>query len=164
MCAVTSLMIGAPVHPGFQPIVANLSALFVAKMRQTSSWSSPSMVTQNAPALWILGQIDEFLSGRNQTSGGSSDTDVNDPIAKPTGEPSNTAITITTPVGKWPSTCRNFALSKAVTASDDRAAVRGYPNETVRPSEAAMISFGTPLPLRTLIARSSMRSTASSPW
>src|SRR4051794_2254192 len=163
MCAVTSLMIGAPVRPGFHPIVANLSALFVAKMRQTSSWSSPRMFTQNAPALWIFGQLDDDLSGRKPTSGGSSDTDVNDPIARPTGDPSNTAGTITTPGGEWPGTCPNFALSKAVTSGDDRAPVAGYPNETVRPSDAAMISFGTPVPLRTLIARSSMRSTASSP-
>lgn len=38
--------------------------------------------------------------------GGSSDTEVNDPIVKPTGSPSCSPDTIVTPVGKCPSTVR----------------------------------------------------------
>src|SRR3954447_23020583 len=102
--AGTSLRIGAPVRPGFQPMVANLSEPLLAKTRHTSSWSSPSTFTANEPAFSMCGQLDDVLPGRKPTSGGSSDADVNDPTASPYGAPSSTAVTITTPVGKWPRT------------------------------------------------------------
>jgi hypothetical protein len=48
-----------------------------------------------------LGQLLEFLSGMKQTSGGSSDTELNEPIAIPAGLPSASIPVITaTPVGK----------------------------------------------------------------
>ena len=54
----------------------------------------------------------EVTIGRNPTSGGSSDTDVNDPMVNPTGVPSaEQAVTTVTPVGKWPSTWRNCDAS-----------------------------------------------------
>src|SRR4051794_1082151 len=111
-------MIGAPVRPGRQPTVANLSAPLLANTRHTSSWSSPRMFTQKAPAASMRGQLDEVFPGRNATSGGSSDTEGKDPMAKPAGcRSSPTAVTTTTPVGKWPSTWRNFASSNVDTCS-----------------------------------------------
>src|SRR3954451_22549046 len=98
--AITSLMTGAPVRPGRHPIDANLSAPLLANTRQMSSWSSPRMFTQNAPADSMRGQLDEALPGKNATSGGSSETDENEPMARPAGSPSSPmAVTTTTPVG-----------------------------------------------------------------
>jgi hypothetical protein len=97
--AITSLMTGAPVRPGRQPMEANLSPPLPAKTRQMSSWSSPRMLTQKVPAASISGQLDELLPGKKATRGGSSDTDVKEPMARPAGRPSLMAVTTTTPVG-----------------------------------------------------------------
>ena len=70
------------------------------------------MFTQNAPAASIFGQLEEFRAGKKATSGGSSDTEANDPTASPTGPSSVSAVITVTPVGKWPSTWRNLAESK----------------------------------------------------
>ena len=42
--------------------------------------------------------------GRNPTSGGSRETEVNDPIVNPTGASPSMPVMIVTPVGKCPST------------------------------------------------------------
>src|SRR5690349_16102558 len=66
------------------------------------------MLTQNFPARSILGQLVELLSGKKATSGGWSDTDVNEPTTKPARDPSRcVAVTTQTPVGYCPSTWRN---------------------------------------------------------
>ena len=41
------------------------------------------MFTQNVPACLMCGQLDELLPGQNATSGGSSDTEVNEPDGEP---------------------------------------------------------------------------------
>ena len=48
----------------------------------------------------MCGQLVDVLPGQNATSGGSSDTEVNEPTARPTGLWSGAAVTIVTPVGK----------------------------------------------------------------
>src|SRR6266700_973354 len=67
---------------------------------------------QNAPAAAILGQVSEVPGGRIATSGGSSDTEVNDRTDIPAGTPSQRAVTMTRPAGKWPSTRRNQSSRK----------------------------------------------------
>ena len=52
------------------------------------------------------GQLDEVFWGQNSTSGGSSETDENEPMAMPTGWPSLVPVMIVTPVGKCPRTLR----------------------------------------------------------
>jgi hypothetical protein len=47
----------------------------------------------------IRGHVDEERAGQNATSGGSSDTDVNELHAMPCSSPSCTVVTTTTPVG-----------------------------------------------------------------
>src|SRR5688572_8598863 len=89
---------GAPEPAGVHPRPVNLSSALDANRRQTSSWCSERMFTQNAPATSILGHDVEPLSGKNATSGGSSDTDANEPTARPTGTPSGAAVTTVTPV------------------------------------------------------------------
>src|SRR5215211_7287771 len=78
-----------------------------------SPWSAAITFTQKWPCRSMLGQEEDVLAGRNATSGGSSDTDVNEPMAKPTGLPSSMAVTTVTPVGNAPSTLRKWAGSWA---------------------------------------------------
>src|SRR3954453_5283995 len=93
--------IGDPELAGCQARSANLSPPFIANARQTDSCSAPRMLTQNDPESRNFGHDDELLSGMNATSGGSSDTDENDPTAIPAGLPS-ASLRVTTgyPVGK----------------------------------------------------------------
>src|SRR4051794_3949605 len=69
------------------------------------------MFTANAPDAWIRGHVVELRAAQKSTSGGSSDTDVNEFAAIPTGSPSSTAVITVTPVAKCPSTARNWASS-----------------------------------------------------
>ena len=83
-----------------------------AKRLQTDSWSAPRMLTQKEPARSTFGQLVEDLSGKNATIGGSSDTDVNEPMTIPAGPVSGwTAVTTHTPVGYCPRTVRNHPES-----------------------------------------------------
>src|SRR5437016_5049500 len=70
------------------------------------------MFTQNTPAARMRGQLDDVLPGQNNTSGGSSDNEVNEPTAKPTGPAWSAAVMTVTPVGKCPSVWRYCAWSK----------------------------------------------------
>ncbi len=70
------------------------------------------MFTQNAPALAMRGQLVELRAGARITIGGSSESAANDWHVKPTGTPSSSAVTMVTPVAKWPSTSRNRAWSR----------------------------------------------------
>ena len=68
----------------------------------------------------MAGQRSESIIGRNPTSGGSSDTEVNEPMVNPTGVPSAVvAVTTVTPVGKWPSTWRKSDGSIDMAATVD---------------------------------------------
>ena len=64
---------------------ANRSAPFCANRRQTSSPSSSRMFAAHLPAAWMRGHVVDDFAAQNSTSGGSSDTDVNELHAMPTG-------------------------------------------------------------------------------
>ena len=84
-----------------------------ANWRHRCSWSAPSTLAQKWPALRMRGhELDDF-AGQNSTSGGSSDSDVNDCAVRPTGIPSSMAVMIVMPVQKCPSTVRMAASSRA---------------------------------------------------
>ena len=51
-------------------------------------WSLARTLTQKCPARSIIGQVEEPLSGRKPTSGGSSETEEKVPTIRPTGSPS----------------------------------------------------------------------------
>src|SRR5580692_11997015 len=70
------------------------------------------MLTQNAPALAIRGQLVELLAGASNTIGGSIDRAEKAWQEKPTGTPSSSAVTMVMPVAKCPSTSRNRAWSR----------------------------------------------------
>ena len=57
-------------------------------------------MTQNFPPAAIACHVSLAIWGRNPTSGGSSDTDVNDPIVNPAGTSPAQPVTMVTPVGK----------------------------------------------------------------
>ena len=69
------------------------------------------MLTQKARAPSMLGQLRASRITVKATSGGSSDTDVNDPTVSPAGAPSWTAVTTATPVGTWPMIRRKWPWS-----------------------------------------------------
>src|SRR6056297_550733 len=59
-------------------------------------------------------QVSEPTCGRNPTIGGSSDTEVNEPMVNPCGVPfESIPATTVTPVGKCPMTVRKCLESKA---------------------------------------------------
>src|SRR5215218_1863982 len=86
MYASASCRIGDPLADGRHPMRLNRSAPLVANTRQTSSWCSLRMLTVNLPASSILGHVDESFDAQNSTSGGSSDTDVNEFADTPMGK------------------------------------------------------------------------------
>ena len=117
MKAMDPSIIGEPVDAGIQGTSANLSSALLAITPQTSIWSCPITLTQKEPDSRISFQEPESLPGRKATNGGSSDTEVNDPIAIPIGFPLLTAVTAVTPVGKCPRTLRNTSDSMPVIAT-----------------------------------------------
>ena len=81
-------------------------------------WVAPSTLTQNLFDGAIAAHVSLLIIGRKPTSGGSSETEVNEPIVKPAGcsapsSPVAMPVMIVTPVGKWPSTCRKWAESNS---------------------------------------------------
>ena len=72
------------------------------------------MFTQNFPASRMPGQLDELCPAQNPTSGGSRETEKNEPTARPTRSLPLPAVMTVTPVGKCPSTWRNRAESNAL--------------------------------------------------
>ena len=58
-------------------------------------------------------QVSELREGQNDTSGGSSETDVSEFTISPVGSPSGAAVTKATPVAKRPSASRNARASGA---------------------------------------------------
>jgi hypothetical protein len=91
---------GAGVGGGLPLGLAEAIVVGAANRRATGSWSAPRMLTAKDPAARIAGHEREASAGRNPTSGGSSETDVNDPMDRPTGPAGVSALTTVTPVGK----------------------------------------------------------------
>ena len=91
------------------------SMLLLANRQQRSPWSTPSTLTQKLPADAMRSHRSDVVIGKNPTSGGSSDTEVNEPMVNPTGSSSTIAVTTVTPVGKCPSTRRYFSGSIDIT-------------------------------------------------
>src|SRR5438876_763293 len=105
--AATPSMIGAPEPAGMVCSEANLSWVAPKNVRHTSSWSALRMFTQKLPALCIFGQLVEVRAGKNAMSGGSSETEVNDPTTMPHLPCSGLSAVMTqTPVGYCPRTRR----------------------------------------------------------
>src|SRR6478609_432261 len=114
--------IGRPAGDGVQSSPSKRSSASLAKRQHSSPWLACRMLTQNRPLGSMSGQLFEFRPGKKPTRGGSSETDANEPIVRPFGCPSTPSPVITvTPVGKCPSTRRNWVLSKLATTRTVRA-------------------------------------------
>ena len=85
--------------------------MLLANCQHSSPWSWASTLTQNAFVCRISCQRSDEIIGRKPTSGGSSETEANEPMVKPIGRPSSIPVMIVTPVGKCPSTLRYFSGS-----------------------------------------------------
>src|ERR1700753_3976599 len=83
--ASESSKIGEPVRPGPYETCANRSAPFCANRRQISSASSSRKLVAHLPDVRRRGQVDDDFAAQNNTIGGSSETDVNELHAMPTG-------------------------------------------------------------------------------
>src|SRR5215212_9765830 len=86
--ASTPSSLGEPEDAGVQPSPANLSSALDENARQTASWSSARMFTQNAPAERMAGHDVDDLPAQNPTSGGSREIEKKEPTANPPGRPS----------------------------------------------------------------------------
>ena len=106
-------MIGEPVGPGVQATSSKrvVSWSLLANFQQRSACCFESTLTQNRPDGAIAAHVVLLVCGRKPTSGGSSETEVNDPIVNPTGASPSMPVTMVTPVGKWPRTVRNCLAS-----------------------------------------------------
>src|SRR5579862_5136481 len=74
------------------------------------------MFTANVPACSMRGQVDDVCATQKRMSGGSSESDVNELAAIPTGSSPSIAVMIVTPVAKCPRTERN-CLSSGTSSS-----------------------------------------------
>ena len=115
--------IGEPPGPRVHSSSANFSPPETAKRRASSACASERTLTQKRPVARIAGQLVEVSAGLTAISGGSSETDMKEPIASPAGPSSPWPVTTLTPVGRCPMTLRKWTLSK------DVASVMGEANQ-----------------------------------
>ena len=66
---------------------------------------------QKLPLSRSFGQLRLDLAGHSATSGGSSDSEVNDWAANPAGSPSRQPVATTTPLANCPIAVRNSPVS-----------------------------------------------------
>src|SRR2546430_5838956 len=120
---------GTPYGPTRHRVgAANRSMPRVAKVRASSCcpWASRCTATWSARAM--VGQLDEVRSRQNDTSGGASDTDVNDVAVNPTGGAPG-AVTTLTVLAWWRSKPRNTSAptGSVMTSARRRTAGPGRP-------------------------------------
>src|SRR5687767_945220 len=104
---------GAPVFERDQPTPANLSSPLLAILFDRSSWPSASRLTQKFPARCINGQARDVFAGQKSTSGGESETELNDWQVIPTGASLLIDVTTVTPVQNRPRTSRKCRASES---------------------------------------------------
>src|SRR6266508_2091826 len=98
----------------------------LANLQHSSACVLRSTLTQNLPAGAIAVHVSLSVIGKNPTSGGCNEIDVNDPIVNPIGRSPASPVTIVTPVGKWPSTARKWALSNPGGPESVAVAIGGH--------------------------------------
>jgi hypothetical protein len=86
---------------------ANRSAPGGDALLAKRSCRRPSTLTPKRRVRRIRDQVSEPRVGQNESSGGSSETDVSELTMSPAGSPSGIAVTNATPVGNLPSASRN---------------------------------------------------------
>jgi hypothetical protein len=101
----------APLDSSVQRTSANLSPTLHDSERQASLWCSASTLTPSRSHPRNLGHVVEVFCTQIDTSGGATETVVNELAAIPTGTPSMLAQTAITPDGKHPKTRRKVESS-----------------------------------------------------
>src|ERR1700730_11614025 len=125
MCAAAPPRAGAPCGVGDQATPANLSLPLRANASLSPCCPALSTLTHRYDTVASSGQDVEVFDGQNSTIGGVSDTAVKDWHVSPTGSPSATPVTITTPLAKCESTRRKWPGSTVACASISRPAFLG---------------------------------------
>ncbi|GHE79358.1 hypothetical protein GCM10017786_06510 [Amycolatopsis deserti] len=97
-----------------QATSAKRSAVVRARLRQISSCPSASTLIPSRGRSLRRGHVDEDVWKHTETSGGSTDTEVNELAAMPTGSPSTSAHTAVTPDGKHPNARRSVPESAVI--------------------------------------------------
>src|SRR3954469_22346838 len=105
--------IGDPFDDACHATPANLSPPLTAKPRDSSSWSWERMFAQKRPVSRIRGHDVDVFAGAKNTYGGSSDSELNDCTAIPTGSSPSIDVMMATPLPKWPRTLRKCVESIA---------------------------------------------------
>ena len=80
---IAASRIGRPDGAGWCAVPSKRSTSRAAKRREISSDSWSRMFSTSRPAGRIRGQVDDDRAGQNATSGGSSDTEMNELSAMP---------------------------------------------------------------------------------
>src|SRR2546421_2999075 len=98
--ARASVSSGAPPCPGSQSRPAKRSAPGGLARVTKCSCCRPRTLTPKRLARRMRDHVSEFRDGQNETSNGSSETDVNELMIRPAGSPSCAPVTNATPVAK----------------------------------------------------------------
>src|ERR1700722_6791303 len=109
----------APPSVARQRRVAKRSSPRPPSRRQASSWCAPSTLMPTLGARRSRGQVVELCAVQTETTGGSSETDVNELAAMPSGLPSASPATAVTPVGNAPNTRRSSAWPGTADEDED---------------------------------------------
>ena len=99
-----------PPGSSVQDTPANRSPSLRERLTQASSWPSASTLKPSRGRSRSRGQVRRVFWTQIDTSGGATETEVNELAAIPTGSPSTIAQTAITPDGKQPNTRRSSAL------------------------------------------------------
>ena len=88
-------MSGSDAMPRCQATPSNLSGIGVENRRETSIWSSASTFTAKWPASSKVRSDGDFSDRLHSTSGGSSETELNEFAVRPTGSPPDRLVVMT---------------------------------------------------------------------
>ncbi|GMA94639.1 hypothetical protein GCM10025881_14630 [Pseudolysinimonas kribbensis] len=97
--ATTPSRIGDPDAARRHSTSANLSAPLFTNWRTKGSWVRLSTLTQNDAERLSVAKVCERSSPKNETSGGSTETELKEPTTIPRRSPSTSAVMMETPVG-----------------------------------------------------------------
>ena len=106
-CAIASASSGWPHSPTAISTPSNLSPPLRAKRIASSPWSSPRMLTANAPVPAIAAPVADSRFMQTSSIGGSSASEVTALAVVPWRRPSAVVVMTVTPLAKWPMTLRN---------------------------------------------------------
>jgi hypothetical protein len=99
----------APPSVAVQSTPLNRSAVFDASARAIGPCSLASTLSPRRSSFASFGQVEEVFATHTDTSGGWSETVVNELAAMPSGAPASMPQNAVTPLGKQPKACRNSA-------------------------------------------------------